>query len=389
MSFDTYKELVEYYESYAKQEGFAVFKRSTSTTDDGEKRYGTLTCSREGQRASRSKNEFRMKPTSGTNCKARLNVIIGSDGKCLISSFFLKHNHSLSPNKSRFFRSNRVIISHIKRKLKMNDIAGIRPNKSYRSIVVEAGGPENVPFLEKDCRNFLDKVRRLRLGQGDATAVNEYFPKRFEKMCNAFHEVADMAMEEYSKCTRVMGWINNLKAALSVEDDVSHESGPLSTENEVHINEPVAKNSAENVKISSPLVVRANKDFDSQYSSRPMSTNVQVNQMLKSSSRLHGPQQWSEHQSQQGLPTQQTFFPAQMRSSSRDAYSTPFSIPNSMLMNMSFSEMLAIQQQPPQHQNVNHVVFDVQSETAPHISQSHIEQNHYSHNIVRILSSMN
>ncbi|XP_074377616.1 protein FAR-RED IMPAIRED RESPONSE 1-like [Apium graveolens] len=59
----------------------------------------------------------------------------------------------------------------------MNDIAGIRPNKSYHSIVVEAGGPKNMSFLEKDCRNFLDKVRRLRLGEGDANAINNYFLK--------------------------------------------------------------------------------------------------------------------------------------------------------------------------------------------------------------------
>ncbi|XP_074361626.1 protein FAR1-RELATED SEQUENCE 8-like [Apium graveolens] len=65
----------------------------------------------------------------------------------------------------------------------MNDIVGIRPNKSYRSIVVEAGGPENVPFLEKDFRNFLDKIRRLRLGEGDANAVNDYFHKIYWLTC--------------------------------------------------------------------------------------------------------------------------------------------------------------------------------------------------------------
>lgn len=59
----------------------------------------------------------------------------------------------------------------------MNDIAGIRPHKSYRCIVIEACGPVNIPFLEKDCWNFLDKVRRLRLGEGDANALKEYFRK--------------------------------------------------------------------------------------------------------------------------------------------------------------------------------------------------------------------
>ncbi|KAK1402432.1 hypothetical protein POM88_002037 [Heracleum sosnowskyi] len=38
MHFDTYEGLVQYYESYARQEGFAVFQRLTSTIDDGNKR---------------------------------------------------------------------------------------------------------------------------------------------------------------------------------------------------------------------------------------------------------------------------------------------------------------------------------------------------------------
>ncbi|KAK1397038.1 hypothetical protein POM88_006901 [Heracleum sosnowskyi] len=47
--FDTYEDLVKYYESYAEQEGFAVLKRTISKDDTGEKRYGTLFCSREDE----------------------------------------------------------------------------------------------------------------------------------------------------------------------------------------------------------------------------------------------------------------------------------------------------------------------------------------------------
>ncbi|KAH9769746.1 protein FAR1-RELATED SEQUENCE [Citrus sinensis] len=52
--------------------------------------------------------------------------------------------------------------------------------QSFKSIVVEAGGYENVSFLEKDARNHVDKarrLRRLRLGEGDATAIQKYFQK--------------------------------------------------------------------------------------------------------------------------------------------------------------------------------------------------------------------
>ncbi|KAH9770356.1 protein FAR1-RELATED SEQUENCE [Citrus sinensis] len=49
--------------------------------------------------------------------------------------------------------------------------------QSFKSIVVEAGGFENVSFLERDARNHVDKVRRLRLGEGDAIAIQRYFQK--------------------------------------------------------------------------------------------------------------------------------------------------------------------------------------------------------------------
>lgn len=68
---------------------------------------------------------------------------------------------------------DRVLPLHVKKKLASNDIAGIRPNKSFHSFVVEACGHENLTFLEKDARNFLDKLRRLRLGEGDAAAIQK------------------------------------------------------------------------------------------------------------------------------------------------------------------------------------------------------------------------
>ena len=35
----------------------------------------------------------------------------------------------------------------------LNDKAGIRMNKNINSLVVEAGGHENLSFVEKDVRN--------------------------------------------------------------------------------------------------------------------------------------------------------------------------------------------------------------------------------------------
>jgi hypothetical protein len=40
-----------------------------------------------------------------------------------------------------------------------------------------ADGHDNLTFGEKNCSNFLEKTRRLKLGSGDVEAVHDYFVK--------------------------------------------------------------------------------------------------------------------------------------------------------------------------------------------------------------------
>ncbi|XP_042983210.1 protein FAR1-RELATED SEQUENCE 5-like [Carya illinoinensis] len=50
-------------------------------------------------------------------------------------------------------------------------------SKSFNALVVEAGGFEKLPFIEKDARNYIDKARHLRLGKGGADALRGYFER--------------------------------------------------------------------------------------------------------------------------------------------------------------------------------------------------------------------
>ncbi|OAY68896.1 Protein FAR-RED IMPAIRED RESPONSE 1 [Ananas comosus] len=77
----------------------------------------------------------------------------------------------------------------IKRRLDLNDRAGIRLNKNFNSIAVEAGGYENLIFGEKDARSYIEKVRRLQLGEGDGEAICNYFREKQERNGNFFHAI--------------------------------------------------------------------------------------------------------------------------------------------------------------------------------------------------------
>ncbi|CAB4281195.1 unnamed protein product [Prunus armeniaca] len=170
MIFDSIDEVITYYKQYGRQSGFPVIKRSSTNGDDGNLKYVTISCAREGKSKSKSSNFLKPRPSIKNDCKAQLRAGL-LNGKWKVNSVRLDHNHGLSPTKTRHWKCFREISSNIKKKLEVNDKAGIRLNKSYNSMVVEVGGHENMKCLEKDCRNYIEKVRGLRLGEGDATAI--------------------------------------------------------------------------------------------------------------------------------------------------------------------------------------------------------------------------
>jgi hypothetical protein len=118
-------------------------------------------------------------------------VVVSLDGIITVSRVALEHNHELSPSKSRYFRCNKILDPHIKRRLELNDKAGINVSTNFRSMVVEANGYDNLTFGEKDCRNYIDNLRRLRLGTGDADAIQNYFD-RMQRKNNQFYYVMDV-----------------------------------------------------------------------------------------------------------------------------------------------------------------------------------------------------
>ncbi|XP_041018006.1 protein FAR-RED IMPAIRED RESPONSE 1-like [Juglans microcarpa x Juglans regia] len=174
MCFESETELMNYYKHYGKQCGFPVMTQRSKREKDGTVKYVTMGYARGGKAWNRSSNVSKPQPTSKTDCKTMMNVML-KDGKLCVTSVFNTHNHGLSLKKFRFFRCNREVNESVRRVLDTNDEAGIRMNKSFHALVIEAGGFENVPFREKDCRNYIDKARHLRLGKGGAQALFEYF----------------------------------------------------------------------------------------------------------------------------------------------------------------------------------------------------------------------
>ena len=94
----------------------------------------------------------------------------------------------------------------------MNDRAGIQVNKSFNSLVVAADGHDKLTFGEKECRNYLEKERRLKLGSGDAEAVRDYFVKMQSDNPNFF---SVMDVDDESRLRNVFGLMQEVERCMT------------------------------------------------------------------------------------------------------------------------------------------------------------------------------
>ncbi|KAI8534595.1 hypothetical protein RHMOL_Rhmol10G0102500 [Rhododendron molle] len=177
MSFDSEDEAHKYYASFAKAQGFGVITRSSRKRDDGRKGYVTYCCHKGGKTRTKALNPIKAHPTAETGCKASMNITLHTDGKWIMSTIELEHNHEMCPDKARYLKFYRVIPEYTKRMMEFNRLAGIKMSQTISSCVIEAKGHENMTFLAKDARNYMDQVRRSELKEGDAEAMHKYFKR--------------------------------------------------------------------------------------------------------------------------------------------------------------------------------------------------------------------
>uniref|UniRef100_A0A2N9EL94 Uncharacterized protein n=1 Tax=Fagus sylvatica TaxID=28930 RepID=A0A2N9EL94_FAGSY len=189
MEFDSLQQVIEFYKHYAYSKGFAIMTRNSRKKKGfSETSYVNLKCNREGKYSSSVDDPSKKRSTIKNACEAGIKASMDiTDKKWRILSFIEDHNHELSPSKSRHFAAFRHISTDTRRRLLINDNAGVRINSSIKASVVEAGGYENVTYNQRDVRNFLEKERRLKCKEGDGQALHDYFVRMQAKNSNFYH----------------------------------------------------------------------------------------------------------------------------------------------------------------------------------------------------------
>ncbi|XP_004494023.1 protein FAR-RED IMPAIRED RESPONSE 1-like [Cicer arietinum] len=165
MCFSCLEEVKSFYEEYASRKGFGWKIRSSRKGKDGEPCYLILSCSREGSKVSKNSCTLKTLPTKVNNCPVKIVIKLDKDGLWYITKFEPGHIHETSPTKARLFKANKKMNLR-KITIQINDDAGVRINKTFQSLVKDAGRHENVPFCERDVRNYVNKERRA-IGKED------------------------------------------------------------------------------------------------------------------------------------------------------------------------------------------------------------------------------
>jgi len=132
---------------------------------------------------------LKTRPTMGKICPAKICIKLKADGLWYIKKFEPNHSHHTSPRKVRLFKANKNMDLHVKRTIQINDDASVRINKTFQSLIKDAGGHENVPFNERDVRNYVNKERHAIGKEGDGKALINYFCQMREQNPNFLYEI--------------------------------------------------------------------------------------------------------------------------------------------------------------------------------------------------------
>ncbi|GMP69057.1 hypothetical protein CsSME_00028453 [Camellia sinensis var. sinensis] len=190
MCFSSKQEVYSFYAKHAKHLGFDVAYRTQNIGQDREVNYFGIECTRARKRTKRSEvHPLEPSLSSFIECKAKVRATLQKDGRFKLITVVLEHTHDLIPSDSRHFPMNNRILTPMKRRLEINDEAGIGLARNFHSIVVEVGGYEALTFDEQDARNHIQSMRRLRLGVGDAESVALYFHRMQQQNSNFYYAI--------------------------------------------------------------------------------------------------------------------------------------------------------------------------------------------------------
>ncbi|KAJ4845501.1 hypothetical protein Tsubulata_913011 [Turnera subulata] len=200
MEFESYEDVYYFYNCYAKEQGFGV-RVSNTWYRKGKERYrGKLSCSSAGFKKKSEAN--RPRPETRTGCPAMIKFRLMENKRWRIIEVELEHNHLISPASGKFYKSHKLMGAGTKRALQLDAPEEVQKVRLFRTVVVDAEGNEDVEDDGGESGNKCLRNSQLKLKEGDAQAVQNFFC-RLQLMDPNFFYVVDL---NEKGCMRNLFW---------------------------------------------------------------------------------------------------------------------------------------------------------------------------------------
>ncbi|XP_027338246.1 uncharacterized protein LOC113852205 [Abrus precatorius] len=174
MEFDTYDDAYNYYNTYAKEIGFAIrVKSSWTKRNSKEKRGAVLCCNCEGFKTIKEANSHRKETRTG--CLAMIRLRLVESNRWRVDEVKLEHNHSFDPERAQNSKSHKRMDNGAKRKAEPTLDVEVKTIKLYRMPVVDASGYGSSNSNEGGTSNNIYCSRRLKLKKRDPDLISNYF----------------------------------------------------------------------------------------------------------------------------------------------------------------------------------------------------------------------
>ncbi|KAL5575555.1 hypothetical protein UlMin_017254 [Ulmus minor] len=174
MEFESYDDAYNYYNCYAKELGFAIrVKSSWTKRNSKEKRGAVLCCNCEGFKTVKEANSRRKETRTG--CLAMIRLRLVESNRWRVDEVKLEHNHSFDPERAQNSKSHKRMDVGSKRKVEPTLDVEVRTIKLYRTPAVDGVTCGSSNFYNGEISDQIDQSRRLKLKNGDAQFIYNFF----------------------------------------------------------------------------------------------------------------------------------------------------------------------------------------------------------------------
>ncbi|KAH7547421.1 hypothetical protein FEM48_Zijuj01G0308300 [Ziziphus jujuba var. spinosa] len=173
MEFESYDDVYYFYNCYAKEQGFGVRVSNTWYRKSKERYRGKLSCSSAGFKKKSEAN--RPRPETRTGCPAMIKFRLMDSKRWRIIEVELEHNHLISPASGKFYKSHKNVGLGTKRTLQLDGPEEVQKIRLFRTVIVDAEANGSIDVDVQESGNNVDYSNQLKLKEGDAHAVQNFF----------------------------------------------------------------------------------------------------------------------------------------------------------------------------------------------------------------------